>query len=296
MPSRPSSPISRRRSVGHRASSHASGARARDLLLGEVAAQPDQLAFGFAEREVHRPDPIGPSGTDRSRAVRSAPWRPTAPRTRSRTFDTRGGGAPAPQAAAGRRLPDLRALRLRRGHGRAHHGPRPRAARPLLGQPARHELQADPGEGPPPRQRPGRGRRRHLAGEQGGVRDPLPDPRRPPRRRLRRPRPFRVRQGVVVAAPPARSAHPGRLCVLRRPRRVRRLHRRRARPRGGQAHRPRPRATARPPSCRTTACSPSGAPSTRRPGGSSRWSARARRSCWPRRPAPRCSSTRTWPR
>ena len=31
-------------------------------------------------------------------------------------------------------------------------------------------------------------------------------------------------------------------------------------------------------------------------GGSSRWSAPARRSCSPRRPAPRCSSTLTWPR
>ena len=53
MPSRPSSPISRSRSVGHRASSHASGRPRGDLLLGEVAAEPDQLAFGFGEREVH---------------------------------------------------------------------------------------------------------------------------------------------------------------------------------------------------------------------------------------------------
>ena len=39
MPSRPSAPISRSRSVGHRASSHACGARGRDLLLRELAAQ-----------------------------------------------------------------------------------------------------------------------------------------------------------------------------------------------------------------------------------------------------------------
>ena len=36
----------------------------RDLLLGEVAAEVDQVAFGFAEREVHRPILL----TDRSTA------------------------------------------------------------------------------------------------------------------------------------------------------------------------------------------------------------------------------------
>ena len=49
----PSSPISRSRSVGHRASSHASGRARRDLLLREVAAQADQVAFRLGEREVH---------------------------------------------------------------------------------------------------------------------------------------------------------------------------------------------------------------------------------------------------
>ena len=50
--------------------------------------------------------------------------------------------------------------------------------------------------------------------------------------------------GKAFSSPRAQlldPAHPGRLRVLRGPRAVRRLHRRRARPRGGQAHRPRPR-------------------------------------------------------
>ena len=34
-------------------SSHAWGARVRDLLLGEVAAEVDQVALGFGQREVH---------------------------------------------------------------------------------------------------------------------------------------------------------------------------------------------------------------------------------------------------
>ena len=53
MPSRPNAPISRSRSVGQRASSHASGARTRDLLLRELAAEADQIAFRLGEREVH---------------------------------------------------------------------------------------------------------------------------------------------------------------------------------------------------------------------------------------------------
>ena len=53
MPSRPSAPISRSRSVGHRASSHASGRAAGDLLLREVAAEVDEIPLRFVEREVH---------------------------------------------------------------------------------------------------------------------------------------------------------------------------------------------------------------------------------------------------
>ena len=38
------------------------GAR-RDLLLGEVATEPDQIAFRFGQREIHGADSIGPTGT-----------------------------------------------------------------------------------------------------------------------------------------------------------------------------------------------------------------------------------------
>ena len=64
-PSRPSAPISRSRSVGQTASSHAWGARGRDLLLRELPAQTGQVPFGLGEREVHRRDVIGPDGTNR---------------------------------------------------------------------------------------------------------------------------------------------------------------------------------------------------------------------------------------
>ena len=63
-PSRPNAPISRRRSVGQTASSHACGARVGDLLLREFSAQASQVALGLGEREVHRRDAIGPDGTN----------------------------------------------------------------------------------------------------------------------------------------------------------------------------------------------------------------------------------------
>ena len=53
MPSRPSAPISRSRSVGQRASSHAGGARAAISFCANVAAEADQVAFRLGEREVH---------------------------------------------------------------------------------------------------------------------------------------------------------------------------------------------------------------------------------------------------
>ena len=53
MPSRPRAPISRRRSVGQRASSQASGARGAISRSGEVATEADEVAFGLVEREVH---------------------------------------------------------------------------------------------------------------------------------------------------------------------------------------------------------------------------------------------------
>ena len=67
-----------------------------------------------------------------------------------------------------------------------------------------------------------------------------PDPRRPTRRGGCRPRPLHLREVVVGARSPPRPDHPGRLRLLRGSQRVRRLHRRGPRPRGGQADRPRP--------------------------------------------------------
>ena len=59
----PSAPISRSRSVGQTASSHACGARAAISFCAN-SAQVDQVALGLGEREVHRRDPIGPTGTN----------------------------------------------------------------------------------------------------------------------------------------------------------------------------------------------------------------------------------------
>ena len=175
-----------------------------DLLLGEVAAEPDQVAFGFGEREVHRAESYW---TDRyngrtTRRMASDRTPHTFPKFDHVEDERR---HRKQRLAAAFRL--FGHVRLRRGHGRPHHRPRPRAARPLLGQPARHELQADPGEGPAARERPGRGRRGHLAAEHGGVRDPLADPRRPPRRRRRRPLPLgaTARRGRRCAARSIRS-------------------------------------------------------------------------------------------
>ena len=42
----------------------------------------------------------------------------------------------------GRRLPPVRQVRVRRGRRRPHHRPRPRAPRPLLGEPVRHDTSA----------------------------------------------------------------------------------------------------------------------------------------------------------
>ena len=117
-----------------------------------------------------------------------------------------------------------------------------RALRPHLG------LRPHPGE------RPGRGGRGEPPGQPGRLRHPLPGPRGPPRRGGRRPLALGLRQGLVDARPPARPAHPGRVRLLRGPRPLRRLHRRRDRHRGGQAHRRTPSATTRPSSCATTAC------------------------------------------
>ena len=240
--------------------------------------------------------PVGNGGRQQmSRRLRTLPHReervmpsdrqpPRVPDVRDRRR-----GAPAPQAAPRRGVPPVRPVRLRRGRRRPHHRPRSRAARPLLGQPVRHELQADPRQGPDPRQPRGRGRRGRLAGQPGRVRHPLADPRRPARRRRRRARALGVRQGVVVARAGrstrsprtrARSTTTTR-CSTTTPASCSTSRRASASPTRS--------ATTRRPSCATTACSPSARRrSTRRRGGSSRWSAPARPSCWPRPPARRC--------
>ena len=135
----------------------------------------------------------------------------------------------------------VREVRLRPRRRRPHHGARPGAHRSLLGQPHRRAVRPHQGERPAARvpRRPGRGGQASL--QPGRLRHPLPDPRRPPRCRVRRPRPLAPRQGLVYVGTPARSHHSGRVPVLRGSRRVRRLCRRGARPRGGSPHRRRPR-------------------------------------------------------
>ena len=192
-------------------------------------------------------------------------------------------------------VPAVRPLRLRRGRRRPHHGPRPRAPRPLLGQPVRHELQPHPGLRPDPRQRQGRGRR--------GRRTPVNGAAFAIHSQIHAARPDVIaaahshsvlRQVVVDARPPPRPAHPGRLRVLRGPRPVRRLHRRRARPRGGQAHRPRARRQqggdpAQPRPAHRRALGRRGGVVVHHDGALVPGPA-----AWPRRRARRCTSTPTW--
>ena len=151
-------------------------------------------------------------------------------------------GAPPPQAAPGRRLPPLRPLRLRRRGGRSHHRPRPGAAPTTSGstRSAMHFAHIRVSD-------------LMLINDQGEV----VEGGRPVNQAA-----FAIHSQVHAARPDvvaaahshsiygkawstlgrlARPAHAGRLRLLRRPRALRRLHRRRPRHRGGQAHRPRPR-------------------------------------------------------
>ena len=83
--------------------------------------------------------------------------------------------------------------------------------------------------------------RRRRDGQPRCVRDPLAGACGASRRDRGRPLALAVRQGLVLLGSPPRSDHAGRVRVLRRPRALRRLHRRGARPRRGQADRCRAR-------------------------------------------------------
>ena len=92
------------------------GPRARRRGLRGVPRDQDARA---ARPRVSTEEPM--AMTDQSREVVDAvSWLPADVRLGR-------GGAAAPQAAAGRRVPAVRPVRLRRGRRRAHHRPRPRA-------------------------------------------------------------------------------------------------------------------------------------------------------------------------
>ena len=201
----------------------------------------------------------------------------------------RRGRAPAPQAAARRRRS---ACSRSSASTRASPATSPRAtpscADHFWVNPFGDALQADPGRDLILVNHEGEVVEGEHAGQRRRLRHPLAGARRPPRRRRRRPLAL-----ACTARRSRRSARPldpitqDACAFYERPRAVRRLHRRRARRRGGQAHRPRPRreqgghpAQPRPAHRRARR-------STRPSGGSSRWSAAARPSCSPRPPARR---------
>ena len=132
----------------------------RDLLLREVAAEPGEVAFGFGEREVHRRDHIGPTGT-KTGTVR--PWRATAARTGSRSSPTSrtsactaSSGSPPRSASSGRFGFDEGAA----GHITARD---PELLDHFWVNPLGMNFTHDPGEGPAARERQRRGRRGRLA-------------------------------------------------------------------------------------------------------------------------------------
>ena len=298
MPRRPSPPISRSRSVGHRASSQASGARAGDLLAGEVAAQLDQFAFGSGELEVHRPILLDRPVQQRTGAVRSgmaSDRSPAAARSRRsttrrrRSAPTASSDWPPPSGSSGTSA----STRARPGTSRraTRSGPTTsgstRSGMNFKQIRVRDLLLVNDR---------GRGRRGDLAGEPGGLRDPLADPRRPAPTSCPPPTPTRctARRGRSLRRPldpltqdacafygdhVVFDDYTGAVLDLEEGKRIAQVP---GRHQGGHPGQPRPaHRRAR--------------PSTRRRGGSSPWSAPARRSWWPRRPAPPSSSTRTWP-
>ena len=96
-------------------------------------------------------------------------------------------------------------------------------------------LQPDQGLRPGASDGAGRDHRRRPAGQRRRVRHPRRRARGASRRDRGGPRPLHLRQVVVSARPSARPADAGRVRLLRRPRPVRRLHRRRRRPARRQA-------------------------------------------------------------
>ena len=107
------------------------------------------------------------------------------------------------------------------------------ALRPVLGQPVRDELQADPGAGPDPR-RPRRHRpARHVAAQPGRFRHPLAGPCGPSRRGAAAHSHSVHGKAFASLHRPLRPLTPGRLHLLRRPRppyrRLRRCRQRRRR-------------------------------------------------------------------
>ena len=237
MPSRPSSPISRSRSVSQRPSSQAIGARtAISFWANSRHSSTRSRSASVSEKSIDGSILDRPVQGSYASSMASDRTPHAFPRFDSVEDERR---HRKQRLAAALRL--FGAFGFDEGAAGHITARDPELTDHFWVNPLGHVVQADPGPGPPAGEQRGRGRRGHVAGEQGGVHHPLARPRGPSRRRRRRPQPLAVRQGVVGAAPAAPPHHPGRLRVLRRPRRLRRLRRRRLRRRGGQAHRPRPR-------------------------------------------------------
>jgi len=109
--------------------------------------------------------------------------------------------------------------------GRPYHGSRPGESGVVLGKPFRCPLRTDSGVRPGPGESRGRSGGRQLPGQYAAFAIHSRCTLLAPTRWRRRTR-TRCMQGMVVAGPPARSDHAGRVRVLRGSRAVRRLHRR----------------------------------------------------------------------
>ena len=94
-------------------------------------------APGGPSARLGGPGPLGPH----VRLLREAPVSKPIPYSMPDVRHRRR-APPPPQAAPGGRVPAVRQVRLQRGRGRPHHRPRPRAHRPLLGEPVRASTSA----------------------------------------------------------------------------------------------------------------------------------------------------------